>query len=256
MKFLENAKFDALSSLLSTDIADKHLEVRLESYSCKMAGCDKRLLRFISQEGGGTPESLVPLSIPNEGVNLSKSPYGKSAGSDTGPSLLSMADAVSVKTLSFLIGVLNASFKPDYDFSSAKSNEFFRQPLTEAVMSTVNSQLLAGFDDLFHTSSNQFWSTIDDEINLQECEIYSYHPDFASDPFSEAVWSFNYLFYNKRLKRVVFLCCRCLLPEHIRNDVNEAMEVYDLEYSPECSVDGDSTGDNNSPLYLKTSLIV
>ena len=37
----------------------------------------------------------------------------------------------------------------------------------------------------------------------------SYNPDFESDPFGEegSLWSFNYFFYNKKMKRILFLSC-------------------------------------------------
>lgn len=40
----------------------------------------------------------------------------------------------------------------------------------------------------------------------------SYNPDLDSDPFGEdgSLWSFNYFFYNKRLKRIVFFTCRSI----------------------------------------------
>lgn len=53
---------------------------------------------------------------------------------------------------------------------------------------------------------------MDEEICLAECDIYSYNPDLDSDPFGEdgSLWSFNYFFYNKRLKRIVFFSCRSI----------------------------------------------
>jgi hypothetical protein len=56
------------------------------------------------------------------------------------------------------------------------------------------------------------WVAINDEISLEDCDIYSYNPDLASDPFGEVgcLWSFNYFFYNKRLKRIVFFTCRAV----------------------------------------------
>lgn len=41
---------------------------------------------------------------------------------------------------------------------------------------------------------------------------YSYNPDLISDSFSEdgTLWSFNYFFYNSKLKRVVFFTYRAL----------------------------------------------
>lgn len=40
--------------------------------------------------------------------------------------------------------------------------------------------------------------------------VCSYNPDLDSDPFGEegSLWSFNYFFYNKKLKRIVFFTCR------------------------------------------------
>lgn len=42
--------------------------------------------------------------------------------------------------------------------------------------------------------------------------LSSYNPDLDSDPFGEdgSLWSFNYFFYNKRLKRIVFFSCRSI----------------------------------------------
>lgn len=59
---------------------------------------------------------------------------------------------------------------------------------------------------------NPLWTTIDDEIQLNDCDIYSYNPDLNSDPFGEpgSLWSFNYFFYNKKLKRIVFFTCRAI----------------------------------------------
>lgn len=55
------------------------------------------------------------------------------------------------------------------------------------------------------------WAKIDKEMELSNCQIYSYQP--AEDPFEEdepAVWSFNYFFFNKALKRVVYLYSRAV----------------------------------------------
>ena len=39
-----------------------------------------------------------------------------------------LCDTISTKTLFYLISTLNASFNPDYDFTSAKSEEFSKEP--------------------------------------------------------------------------------------------------------------------------------
>ena len=39
-----------------------------------------------------------------------------------------------------------------------------------------------------------------------DCTLRSYKSDLESDPFGEkgSVWSFNYFFYNKKLKRILY----------------------------------------------------
>jgi len=61
---------------------------------------------------------------------------------------------------------------------------------------------------------DKLWVTLNQEINLMDCEIYSYNPDLVSDPFGEdgSIWSFNYFFFNKKLKRIVLFTCRALSP--------------------------------------------
>lgn len=79
---------------------------------------------------------------------------------------------------------------------------FFRQ------ISSIDQNLLSLDTQL----QNPLWTTIDDEIQLNDCDIYSYNPDLNSDPFGEpgSLWSFNYFFYNKKLKRIVFFNCRAI----------------------------------------------
>jgi hypothetical protein len=48
---------------------------------------------------------------------------------------------------------------------------------------------------------------------LQNCDVYSYRTDQGEpDPFDDqnSIWSFNYFFYNRKLKRIVYFSCRSL----------------------------------------------
>ncbi|KAL8584410.1 hypothetical protein ACOMHN_032030 [Nucella lapillus] len=76
-----------------------------------------------------------------------------------------------------------------------------------AVTQAINTQLFGG---QVGRLEDKLWQAVDGEIDLKECQIYSYNPDMSSDPFGEegCVWSFNYFFYNPKLKRVVFFTCR------------------------------------------------
>ncbi|KAM9626484.1 repressor of RNA polymerase III transcription MAF1 homolog isoform 1-T1 [Trichechus inunguis] len=129
-------------------------------------------------------------------------------GEDDGP----LSDKCSRKTLFYLIATLNESFGPDYDFSTARSHEFSREPSLTWVVNAVNCSLFSAVREDFKALKPQLWNAVDEEICLAECDIYSYNPDLDSDPFGEdgSLWSFNYFFYNKRLKRIVFFSCRSI----------------------------------------------
>lgn len=51
------------------------LPFRIESYSCKMAGNDKKLFKLISQEGGVGPLDLQALSPPQTLLSHSPTKY-------------------------------------------------------------------------------------------------------------------------------------------------------------------------------------
>ena len=80
--------------------------------------------------------------------------------------------------------------------------------------SNVDNLLSVAASSLYSKIHDKLWITLNQEINLVDCEIYSYNPDLTSDPFGEegSLWSFNYFFFNKKLKRVVLFTCRALSP--------------------------------------------
>jgi repressor of RNA polymerase III transcription MAF1 len=77
--------------------------------------------------------------------------------------------------------------------------------------------------DSYRSLSPQLWSSIDEEINIKESEIFSYRPDGTSDPFSESgiIWSFNFFFHNRKLRRILFLTCRAGCKTSTSDDENE-----------------------------------
>ena len=49
--------------------------------------------------------------------------------------------------------------------------------------------------------------------DLVDCDVYSYRTDHGDEtPFEEqnSIWSFNYFFYNRKLKRIVHFTCRSI----------------------------------------------
>lgn len=205
MKLLENSSFEAMNTRLTIETGDCQIIGRIESYSCKMAGEDKQMFKQFCQEG--LPHVLEALSPPqSSGISPSRLSRSQSGDEGEGP----LSDKCSRKTLFYLIATLNESFRPDYDFSRTKSHDFSREPSLNWVFNAVNSSLSAAAGEEFSRLQTHLWEAIDTEICLSECDIYSYNPDLDSDPYGEEgnLWSFNYFFYNKRLKRIVFFTCR------------------------------------------------
>jgi len=221
MKLLENSKLEAISSTLSTNTPVCDITTRVESYSCKMAGDPKKLYKQLRNEPGTSPHDLEVLG-PSQTQSTS---YNSSFLTTPPPQILhanSIARSISSddesplvktiprKTLIFLISTLNATFQPDYEFSSCTSQDFSRETNFELVKTEVDSRFLSNIGDYYRSLSPQLWSVIDEEINIKESEIFSYRPDGTSDPFSESgiIWSFNFFFYNRKLRRILFLTCR------------------------------------------------
>ncbi|XP_041103292.1 repressor of RNA polymerase III transcription MAF1 homolog [Polyodon spathula] len=203
MKLLENSSFEAINYQLCIETGDSNIIGRIESYSCKMAGDDKHMFKQFCQDG--QPHVLEALSPPQTSA-VSPSRLSKSSEDSESP----LSDKCCRKTLFYLIATLNESFRPDYDFTTAKSHEFSREPSLNWVVNAVNSSLFSAVGEEFNNLKPELWNALDQEICLQECDIYSYNPDLDSDPFGEdgSLWSFNYFFYNKKLKRIVFFTCR------------------------------------------------
>ncbi|XP_064394871.1 repressor of RNA polymerase III transcription MAF1 homolog [Halichondria panicea] len=261
MKLLENAKLDSISSALCMNTGDCTINGRVESYSCKMAGSDKKLYKQLSHPNSGESPTnrqalspcttfvgspCSPMSPTGVPTYLIRQPSGSSTNGLTDTPQL--CDTASNKILFYLRSTLTASFQPDYVFTDAKSDEFSRVPSVKWVMDAVRSNLSAIAGDMFTTLENALWAAIDEEITLSDCDIYSYNSDF-SDSYGEegALWSFNYFFYNKKLKRIVFFTCQALSPTVERGDndvedIDDLTDLMELDQTNDSAYDSFSTG--------------
>lgn len=93
-----------------------------------------------------------------------------------------------------------------------QSSEFSAEPSLSWVQGAVDGALSAVGGARWRQLRPALWAAVNEEVILSECRIYSYNPDLASDPFGEpgCLWTFNYFFYNKKLKRIVFFTCRAM----------------------------------------------
>ncbi|KAL5140056.1 Repressor of RNA polymerase III transcription MAF1 [Glycine soja] len=82
------------------------------------------------------------------------------------------------------------------------------------------------------------FKALDEVVKLVDSEIYGYVPDFEANPLLEsgAIWSFNFLFYNRKLKRIVSFRFSCF-----SNLIAEGLLIDDIhnEYDEEIFADMD-----------------
>jgi Maf1 regulator len=121
-----------------------------------------------------------------------------------------------------LILTLNASF-PDYDFGNVRPADFLKKSVL-GVMEEVNDRLseFASRNDEHFLKG--LWNAIDSVICLSETEIFTYvPPTINDDPIGfltetllehegskaggSPLWSFNFFFVNKNLKRILLFVC-------------------------------------------------
>ena len=141
-----------------------------------MTGNDKKLYKYLNTQGHN-PSDLEALSPSESQQQLiySLSPNSvyapRSQMSSTEDDSSSFVSVISRKMLFTLLSTLNAAF-PDYDFSHVKSEEFSREPSLPFVVSNVNSNLSTSLGEDFAKLNAGLWKAIDDEICLQDCQIY------------------------------------------------------------------------------------
>mmetsp|Transcript_1530 Transcript_1530/g.4163 ORF Transcript_1530/g.4163 Transcript_1530/m.4163 type:complete len:247 (-) Transcript_1530:579-1319(-) len=198
MKYLEDPRFAHFTNVLSDlELGDVVLDGRIEAFSCKRAGDDKRLSKMLEQQ------------LKEE---FASSPGGSP---DHSSSLGPLSESSTRNLLIDLIITMNASF-PDYDFSSLRPDQFTKELRLEKIVNDINTHL-ANVDEFRIGGTDaagekrflvEVWKAVEDLIRLRDCEVYQYIPDLEGDPFSEGtLWSFNYFFFNKTLKRIVFFTC-------------------------------------------------
>mmetsp|Transcript_52753 Transcript_52753/g.120222 ORF Transcript_52753/g.120222 Transcript_52753/m.120222 type:complete len:125 (+) Transcript_52753:99-473(+) len=108
MKFLSIDQLEIVTSFLSgREVGDRIIDGRLEAFSCKRAGEDKKLSKVLEQQYA---------------EELASSPSSALGSSPLGP----LSDSGTRRLLIDLISTMNASF-PDHDFSALRPDQFCRE---------------------------------------------------------------------------------------------------------------------------------
>ncbi|TMW65727.1 hypothetical protein Poli38472_008369 [Pythium oligandrum] len=217
MKYLEENQLTWLNSVLSSYvIGDRVLTGKIEAYSCKKAGADKKLAKSLDMYYQQEIEAL-------SSDLLSSSPLGPLTSSTTRKLLIN------------LITTMNATF-PDYDFSTVKPEQFCKEADYRIAVQRINHDLAEVFDLESNGFVEKMWESIAESIKPDECEVYSYIPDMDSDPFSDGnLSSFNYFFYNKNMKKILYFTC-----------MSQALTTYEEGMDDEMMEDAEAMDDDDN----------
>ncbi|KAF2397774.1 repressor of RNA polymerase III transcription MAF1 [Trichodelitschia bisporula] len=229
MKFIPIHSFEDVSDALCFEHGDIRISGSCELFTTKATKCDKKLYKAIDKELEARHESVLrlaaSLSPPQAeefaiSSNLSRSsPFGN------------LSQPSNRRTFAYLIATLNASH-PDYNFSHfLRPTDFDRERSLRDVIQNVDSKVFGAHGQTaplgLQTPGGSFmwgprmWNLIDEEMDLEACEIYSFHPD--QNPFDEddpALWRLHYFFFNKGKKRVCYLYLLA---------TSESMEFYEYD---------------------------
>jgi len=204
------------------EVGDRIISGRVEAFSCKKSTADKKLAKSLQRhyqkeaaaimrnEECSKPGSSSPQKQQNKSMMLLRHQEGggnSCVSSSSSTPLGSLADAPTQKLLINLISTMNASF-PDYDFSNVGPDHFVRCDF-KSMRCFVNTQM-SEMVEVLHCSGflERLWRAIELVIQPQNCDVYSYVPEYESDPLSDrTLWSFNYFLYNKAQKKILYFTC-------------------------------------------------
>ncbi|KAK8806954.1 hypothetical protein WA158_003713 [Blastocystis sp. Blastoise] len=187
MKYLDYPNVTALCTRINgLSIGDVSLRINIIPFSCKRVGDDKKESKKIEND-----------MMRENDLYFANSPKG------------CCVDQSISKIYANLVQTLNATF-PDYDFSNVQPDSFVYQNNIGLVMNTVNRFMSQIYELQSEHILEDIWESIDKIVVLKECTIYSYVPDVSTDPMGDNnIWSFNYFFYNNKLKKLVYFTCSC-----------------------------------------------
>lgn len=182
MKFLDCPRLSLITSSFDDAIfGDRLVRGQTEAYSCKLAGDDKSLLKKLASD------------IQKENLTIPWVPE------------LAPTKSAGLRLLVNFLSAMNASF-PEYDFSEIGAEAFTVTKLDTAVK-YANRNLATLYATNPGTISD-LWAAIDEVIALRECKVVVFNPDNPdTHPYSEALWSYIFIFYNPKLHRMVLFGC-------------------------------------------------
>lgn len=190
-------------------------------YTTKAAGTDKKLYKQIDRSLEAQHESILRLAASLSPPQATQ--FAKTSNLSQSSPFGTLSQISNRRTYAYMIATLNASH-PDYDFSNVlRPTDFCREKRVRDVIAAVDSKIYSAQSSRIPRGLQtpggsimwgpRMWNNIDAEMDLYQCDIYSYKPE--DNPFDDeetALWSVHFFFFNKAMKRVCYLNARALSP--------------------------------------------
>ncbi|TLD27798.1 mitogen-activated protein kinase MAF1 [Venturia nashicola] len=256
MKYMPLRNFDIVDAALNFENDGVIMEGGCDLFTCKPTKDDKKLELKLENELDEEYQRSLRLAVAfaqSESVRKSSRnsrhshpiPPNLARASPFGP----LSVRANRRKFGYMLSTLNACH-PDHDFFKApKPYEFFKERTLDDVVNAFDDKILGAhgmqFQSGIQTPGGSFlwgikmWRIIDSEMDIENCDIYSWNPkENPLDDFEPSFWSLHYFFHNKNKKRVTYLHARALKTRY-----DWGSDVYNT--SSGCFADRDST-DNDS----------
>jgi AP-1 complex subunit sigma 1/2 len=210
-----------VSSALNLDSDGLQVVGGCDLYTTKAAGTDKKLYKQIDKKLEAQHESLLRLAASLSPPQAAQ--FAKTSNLSQSSPFGTLSQISNRRTYAYMIATLNASH-PDYDFSHVlRPSDFCREKRLKDVMNDIDSKVYSAQKTSIPRGLQtpggtllwgpRMWNMIDAEMDVFNCEVFSYKPE--ENPFDDeetALWSVHYFFFNKSRKRVCYLYLRALSP--------------------------------------------
>ena len=89
------------------------------------------------------------------------------------------------------------------------------------------------------------WTAIDETVSIADCDVYEFRPEEeGTDPYGDEaiLWSFQYFFFNRKMKRMVYLTARAISPLDRDANINGTPDYsFEMEEDEDMETERDSS---------------
>lgn len=107
-----------------------------------------------------------------------------------------------------IINILNYVF-PDYEFKHLKNTNYQYIKNINKAFDNINYNLFYLIEKLYKGFNRKIWKLLKELIDFKHCDVYTYLNNTDYDPYVDinSISSFNYFFFAKKNKRILFISC-------------------------------------------------